>query len=94
MSDPAPDSSLDAVMNEDGSLVVSPDQAARFHLKPGDHLRLVASVPSWTDIFTRIAEDQRRAGVPSISDEEAAEWARNLVDDVRRDQRSRDGVSQ
>ena len=41
MSDAAPDSSLDAVMNEDGSLVVSPDQAARFHLKPGDHLRWV-----------------------------------------------------
>jgi hypothetical protein len=56
MSDPA-SKGLDAVVNEDGSLVVSADQAAQLNLKPGDHLRLVPRHPtSFGEILDGIAE--------------------------------------
>ena len=75
---------LEGVVNDDGSITVDPDQAARLGLRPGAHLTLVpvSEEESLADLLDEAAHWQHEQGV-EISDEDAERIAVEASRDIR-----------
>lgn len=90
----ANNSTFQWAVDADGRIVVPADEVARHGLTPGEKFTIVEGEVSkstqrtFREIFDLIAEDQRQAGTPKISDEEAAELAQDVVNQVRQERKS------
>ena len=90
-------SNADGIVNEDGSITVPPDQAARLGspLRPGSHLSLVrAPERTLADALEETASWQKERGV-SFTEEEAIRLAVEGTRETRRhiaEQASGDGA--